>query len=64
MTGTLTVQQLDAELALLGPRPPWWRPFKRRRWYAAKWALFQRLDDWEEGLERIMHAIKHGDHDD
>lgn len=26
------VAERDAALAALGPRPPWWRPFARRRW--------------------------------
>lgn len=26
------VAERDARLAALGPQPPWWRPFARRRW--------------------------------
>jgi hypothetical protein len=26
------VTRANARLANLGPRPPWWRPFARKRW--------------------------------
>lgn len=26
------VSERNARLDALGPRPPWWRPFTRRRW--------------------------------
>lgn len=26
------VAERDAKLRAMGPRPPWWRPFARRRW--------------------------------
>ena len=29
-------RRLDADLAGLGPEPPWWRPRKRRQWRRAR----------------------------
>jgi len=33
------VAERDAKILAIGPRPPWWRPFKRRRWQSARDAL-------------------------
>jgi len=30
------VAEREAKLVALGPRPPWWRPFRRRRWTRAR----------------------------
>lgn len=30
----------DVALAAVGPRPPWWRPWKRKRWLQQRAAIF------------------------
>lgn len=39
----------DEKLRLLGPRPPWWRPFKRRRWQREHRAIMA-IDVSEAGV--------------
>jgi len=53
----LTNEQFHEEFAKLGPKPPWWRPFARRRWYAAETALYYRREDLPQGLDRLYAAI-------
>ena len=30
----------DRQLAEIGPRPPWWRPWRRKRWLLQRAAVF------------------------
>lgn len=54
----LTDEELHEALIKLGPRPPWWRPLKRRRWFAAEYALYMRGEGWPRMLARIHEAIR------
>lgn len=58
-TNRLTKDQFIAARQALGPTPSKWRPFARRRWYAAEMALLQRYDGYEETLARVQRAIDH-----
>lgn len=41
----------ETKLDALGPRPPWWRPFTRRRWRARHAAIMAMdVSEWAEML--------------
>lgn len=42
----------DQMLDECGPRPPWWRPIKRRRWKARRAAIVSGADSAIEALLR------------
>ncbi len=62
----MTAQSLLAQLAAMGSLPPWYRPFKRRRWltcwmattlaHVATMAVLEALrDKRQQQLVRVVH---------
>lgn len=51
-----------ARLLALGPKPPWWRPFKRRRWMrVARGIVTEAINEtlaqaWNQVWERVTRV--------
>jgi hypothetical protein len=49
----------EAKLDALGPRPPWWQPFARRRWRRRRDAILAMdVSVWAENLRRWYPAAR------
>jgi len=60
----LTLDQFWAERRKLGPLPPWWRWWARRRWWAAEFDLYRRYEGWLDMLRKLLNDINRGPSDD
>lgn len=54
---TMTNDLLAEVLAKLGPFPPWWRPFARRRWYERMCAALDAVESRRAWMRQLFDDV-------